>query len=70
MRALAPRVFVPTPRHTIKFEREYRHRTAVERINGLFDGLFDVKDIEGLLPYLQTMRKKSGASQTIIESRV
>ncbi len=27
----------------------------------------DVKDIEGLLPYLQTLRKKSGNSQTIIE---
>ena len=27
----------------------------------------DVKDIEGLLPYLHTLKKKSGNSQTIIE---
>ncbi len=36
-------VFVPTPRHTIKFERGYRRRTAVERINGLFNELFGIK---------------------------
>ena len=27
----------------------------------------DVKDIEGMLPYLHTLKKKSGNSQTIIE---
>jgi len=41
--AVDPRVFVPTPRHTIKFERGYRRRTAVERINGLFNELFGIK---------------------------
>jgi 2,5-diamino-6-(ribosylamino)-4(3H)-pyrimidinone 5'-phosphate reductase len=29
----------------------------------------DVKDVEGLLPYIITLRKKSGDSQTIIERR-
>ena len=41
--AFDPRVFVPTPRHTIKFERGYSRRTAVERINGLFNELFGIK---------------------------
>lgn len=31
-----PRVFVPIPRHSPIFHRQYRRRTAVERINGLF----------------------------------
>jgi len=30
----------------------------------------DIKDIEGLLPYLQTLRKKIGNSQTIIERKL
>ncbi len=30
----------------------------------------DVKDIEGLLPYLHTLKKKSGDSQTIIEGKL
>jgi 2,5-diamino-6-(ribosylamino)-4(3H)-pyrimidinone 5'-phosphate reductase len=30
----------------------------------------DVKEIEGILPYLQTLRIKSGESQTIIERRL
>ena len=30
----------------------------------------DIKDIEGLLPYLYTLKKKSGNSQTIIESKL
>jgi 5S rRNA maturation endonuclease (ribonuclease M5) len=30
----------------------------------------DAKDIESLLPYLHTLKKKSGDSQTIIESRL
>jgi 5S rRNA maturation endonuclease (ribonuclease M5) len=29
----------------------------------------DVKDIEGLLPYLHTLKKKTGDSQTIIEGK-
>lgn len=29
----------------------------------------DIKDVESLLPYLTTLRKKSGDSQTIIERR-
>lgn len=30
----------------------------------------DVKEIEGIVPYLQTLRNKSGESQTIIESEL
>jgi 5S rRNA maturation endonuclease (ribonuclease M5) len=30
----------------------------------------EVKDIEGLLPFLHTIRKKSGNSQTIIERKI
>lgn len=30
----------------------------------------DIKDIEGLLPYLHTLKKKSGDSQTIIEGKL
>lgn len=30
----------------------------------------DVKDIEGMLPYLHTLKKKSGDSQTIIERKL
>ncbi|MFP3985448.1 MAG: toprim domain-containing protein [Candidatus Bathyarchaeia archaeon] len=30
----------------------------------------DVKDVEGILSYLQTLRKKSGDSQTIIERKL
>lgn len=30
----------------------------------------DVKEVEGILPYLQTLRGKSGESQTIIESKL
>jgi 5S rRNA maturation endonuclease (ribonuclease M5) len=54
---------------------QYLERTAVKpnaffwnELQGLVGS--DVKDVEGLLPYLQTMRKKSGKSQTIIESRL
>jgi 5S rRNA maturation endonuclease (ribonuclease M5) len=54
---------------------QYLERTAVKpntffwsELQGLVGN--DVKDVEGLLPYLQTMRKKSGKSQTIIESRL
>jgi len=41
-----PRIFVPTPRHSLKFVRLYKRRTAVERINGLFKDLFDIKDMK------------------------
>ncbi len=30
----------------------------------------EVNEVEGLLPYLQTLRSKSGKSQTIIESKL
>ncbi|UCE96080.1 MAG: toprim domain-containing protein [Candidatus Bathyarchaeota archaeon] len=30
----------------------------------------DVKDVEGMLPYLYTLKKKSGNSQTIIERKL
>jgi len=30
----------------------------------------NIKDVEGLLPYLQTLRKKIGNSQTIIERKL
>jgi hypothetical protein len=41
-----PRVFVPIPRHSPKFHRQYRRRTAIERINGLFEQLFHIKDMK------------------------
>jgi 5S rRNA maturation endonuclease (ribonuclease M5) len=54
---------------------QYLERTAVKP-NAFFwqelQGLVghDVKEVEGLLPYLQTLRSKSGKSQTIIESKL
>jgi hypothetical protein len=30
----------------------------------------DVKEVEGILPYLQTLKTKSGESQTIIETEL
>ena len=45
-----PRIFVPTPRHTLKFKRLYNHRTAVERVNGILDTVlgFELHTIRGL----------------------
>lgn len=34
------RIFVPIPRHTLKFARLYKERTSVERVNGLLDMVF------------------------------
>jgi len=31
------RIFTPLPRHTKTWQREYKHRTAVERVNSRFD---------------------------------
>lgn len=46
-----PRIFVPTPRHTIKFKRLYNRRTAVERVNGILDTVFgfELHTVRGLL---------------------
>jgi hypothetical protein len=35
-----PRIFVPTPRHSPKFQRSYNPRTSVERVNGALDTVF------------------------------
>jgi hypothetical protein len=45
-----PRIFVPTPRHTIKFARLYNRRTAVERVNGVLDTVFgfELHTVRGL----------------------
>jgi hypothetical protein len=44
-----PRIFVPTPRHTPKFERCYNKRTAVERVNSALDGVlgFELHTVRG-----------------------
>jgi 2,5-diamino-6-(ribosylamino)-4(3H)-pyrimidinone 5'-phosphate reductase len=54
---------------------EYLERTAVkpnaffwQELQGLVGN--DVSEVEGLLPYMQTLRSKSGKSQTIIESKL
>jgi len=46
-----PRIFVPTPRHTIKFERLYNNRTAVERVNSVLDTVlgFELHTVRGLV---------------------
>ena len=45
-----PRIFVPTPRHTLKFKRLYNKRTAVERVNGVLDTVFgfELHTVRGL----------------------
>ena len=45
-----PRIFVPTPRHTPKFERLYNKRTAVERVNSVLDTVlgFELHTVRGL----------------------
>jgi hypothetical protein len=42
-RAVDERIFVPVPRHTLKFARLYKGRTAVERVNGLLDTVFGLE---------------------------
>lgn len=45
-----PRIFVPTPRHSMKFQRHYNRRTAVERVNSVLDTVlgFELHTIRGL----------------------
>lgn len=38
-----PRIFTPTPRHTLKFERLYNRRTAIERVNGILDNVLGLE---------------------------
>lgn len=38
-----PRIFTQTPRHTLKFKRLYKHRTAVERVNGILDNVLGIE---------------------------
>lgn len=54
---------------------QYLERTAVKPNTFFWNALQglvgrDVKEIEGIVPYLQTLRNKSGESQTIIESKL
>lgn len=41
--AVDRRIFVPLPRHTLKFKRLYRGRTVVERVNGSLDNVFGLE---------------------------
>lgn len=38
-----PRIFTQTPRHTPKFKRLYKHRTAIERVNGILDNVLGIE---------------------------
>lgn len=38
-----PRIFTPTPRHTLKFQRLYNRRTAIERVNGILDNVLGLE---------------------------
>ena len=54
---------------------QYLEQTTVRPNTFFWKGLAsllsrNIKDIEGLLPYLQTLKKKTGHSQTIIESKL
>ena len=53
------RVFTPLDRDSYKWDREYDHRTAVERVNSRWDVSFgfEVHTIRGL----KKMRMRSGA---------
>jgi len=60
------RLFVPVPRHTLQFKREYKKRTAVERVNsrlGLQLG-FDVHFVRGMTK----MRMKAGVAIAVMLS--
>lgn len=48
--SLNPRIFTEVDRSSYKWEREYKHRTAVERVNSRFDGSFGFENhtIRGL----------------------
>lgn len=60
------RIFVPVPRHTLKFEREYKKRTAVERVNSRVGKQlgFDVHFVRGM----QKMRLKAGLALVVMLS--
>jgi len=54
---------------------QYLEQTTIRPNTFFWKGLAsllsrNIKDIEGLLPYLQTLKKKTGHSQTIIESKL
>jgi len=54
---------------------QYLEQTTIRPNTFFWKGLAsllsrDVKDIEGILPYLQTLKRKTGNSQTIIESKL
>lgn len=38
-----PRIFTPTPRHTLKFQRLYNQRTAIERVNSILDNVLGLE---------------------------
>jgi hypothetical protein len=60
------RLFVPVPRHTLQFKREYKKRTAIERVNsrlGLQLG-FDVHFVRGMTK----MKMKAGLAIAVMLS--
>jgi hypothetical protein len=60
------RLFVPVPRHTLQFTREYKKRTAIERVNswlGMQLG-FDVHFVRGMTK----MRLKAGLAVAVMLS--
>jgi hypothetical protein len=60
------RLFVPVPRHTLQFKREYKKRTAIERVNsrlGMQLG-FDVHFVRGMTK----MRMKAGVAIAVMLS--
>lgn len=64
--AIDRRLFVPVPRHTLQFKREYKKRTAIERVNsrlGLQLG-FDVHFVRGMTK----MRMKAGVAIAVMLS--
>jgi len=38
-----PRIFTPTPRHTLKFQRLYNRRTSIERVNSILDNVLGLE---------------------------
>lgn len=60
------RIFVPVPRHTLQFEREYKKRTAVERVNSRVGKQlgFDVHFVRGM----HKMRLKAGLAMVVMLS--
>lgn len=60
------RIFVPLPRHTLRFEREYKKRTAVERVNSRVGKQlgFDLHFVRGI----DKMRLKAGLALVVMLS--